>query len=103
MGWGRFLLLGDLGQQLDLRDQQQAMEHMRASVEGQRSRDDRQDVKIRELAAENVELKLALNRLATLLVHKGVISADDLRTIVGELERAEAAPGGGAQNFQKPR
>ena len=93
MGWGRFLLLGNLGQQLDLGDQQRAMEDLRTNVEGQRHRDSKQDAQISELWAENTELKLTLNRLATLLVQRGVITPDDLGKLVGELEQAEAAGG----------
>jgi hypothetical protein len=32
MGWGRFLLLGDLGQQLDLSDQRREMRDLRAEL-----------------------------------------------------------------------
>ena len=91
MGWGRFLLLGNLGQQLDIGDQQRAMEDLRTNVEGQRHRDSKQDTQIRQLWAENIELKLTLNRLATLLVQRGLITSDDVGNIVGELEQAEAA------------
>jgi hypothetical protein len=89
MGWGRFLLLGNLGQQLDLGEQQRSLERIRGSVEGQYHRDARQDQQLRMLWTENVELKLTVNRLASLLVQRGVITADDVRKIAGELEQAE--------------
>src|SRR5215203_3394238 len=94
MGWGRFLLLGDVGQQLDLRDQQADMQRLRASVSGQQHRDARQDEQIRQLQEENVELKLTLHRLAHLLVSRGVLSTDDVVRLAGELEQVEGSPSG---------
>jgi hypothetical protein len=94
MGWGRYLLLGDFGQQMDLSDQRNELQRVRSSVEGQQYRDRQQDDQIRQLQQENVELKLTLNRLAHLLVSRGVVSADDVTKLAGELERAEGPPGG---------
>ena len=93
MGWGRYLLLGDFGQQMDLSDQRNELQRVRSSVEGQQYRDRQQDEQIRQLQQENVELKLTLNRRAHLLVSRGVISADDVTKLAGELEQAERTPG----------
>jgi len=94
MGWGRFLLLGNLGQQLDLSDQQQSLNSMRATIDGQHRRDVQQERQIDALWEENTELKMILSRLVNLLVSKGVVSQQDVQTLVSELERAEAAPPG---------
>ena len=93
MGWGRYLLLGDFGQQMDLSEQRDELQRVRSSVEGQQYRDRQQDEQIRRLQQENVELKLTLNRLAHLLVSRGVLSADDVMKLAGELEQAEGPAG----------
>ena len=93
MGWGRFLLLGDVGQQLDLRDQQAEMQRLRANVAGQHHLDARQDEQIRQLQDETVELKLTLNRLAQLLVSRGVLAAEDVEQLAENLKRVEVSSG----------
>lgn len=74
MGWGRMLLLGDLGQQLDIHD-------MRRNLDDQRSVDMSQDEQIRELRQGNQQLKLAVTALSRLLVSKGVLSSEDVAQI----------------------
>jgi hypothetical protein len=46
------------------------------------------DRKVKELAEENLELKLRLGLLVRLLITKGVISAQEFATLI-----AEARPG----------
>ena len=53
MGWGRYFLLGDLGQQLDLSD-------MRRAFDEQDRRDRTQEETIQTLWRENQQLKLAV-------------------------------------------
>lgn len=79
MGWGRMLLLGDLGQQLDIHD-------MKRQVEDQSSRDMSQDEQIAQLWQENKELKLAVTALTRLLVSKGVVGQDDVAEIGHAIE-----------------
>jgi adenylate kinase len=68
------LLLGDLGQQLDIHD-------MRRNLDDQRSVDMSQDEQIRELRQGNQQLKLAVTALSRLLVSKGVLSSEDVAQI----------------------
>ena len=79
MGWGRMLLLGDLGQQLDIHD-------MKRQVETQQSRDMSQDEQIAQLWQENQELKLAVTALMRLLVSKGVVSQNEVAEIGHAIE-----------------
>ena len=79
MGWGRMLLLGDLGQQLDIHD-------MKRQVETQQSRDMSQDEQIAQLWKENQELKLAVTALMRLLVSKGVVSQNEVAEIGHAIE-----------------
>jgi hypothetical protein len=79
MGWGRALLLGDIGQQLDIHD-------IKRQVEGQQSRDMSQDQQIAALWRENQELKLALTALTRLLVSQGVVAQADVAEIGRAIE-----------------
>ena len=79
MGWGRMLLLGDLGQQLDIHD-------IKAGLEQQESRDFGQDQQIGQLRQENHELKLAVTALARLLVSKGVLTPAEVTQIGQAIE-----------------
>jgi hypothetical protein len=79
MGWGRMLLLGDLGQQLDIHD-------MRRNLDDQRSVDMSQDEQIRALREGNQQLKLAVTALSRLLVSKGVLSSEDVAQIGRAIE-----------------
>ncbi len=53
MGWGRMLLLGNFGQQLDI-------EEMRQIINDQQNRDSGQDQQMLRLEQENRDLQLAL-------------------------------------------
>lgn len=80
MGWGRYFLLGDIGQQLDLSDMRQALEQ-------QDQRDRTQEETIQTLWRENQQLKMAVTGLANLLVQKGVLPQADVEHIAREIDR----------------
>lgn len=91
MGWARWLLLGDLGQQLDINE-------LREHVE--RTRIERDLVnwdirKIREVADELLELELRHALLVRLLITKGLISAEEYASLIAAArdkpEKAEDA------------
>lgn len=86
MGWGRMLLLGNVGQQLDIGELEGAVVEMQnAFLENQRTDLD-QAKSIAALRRENGELKLYLATLIRLLVAKGVIQAEEVETIVRAIE-----------------
>ena len=87
MGWGRFLLLGDLGQQLDIGDREREMAELRERIRDQRGRDEGQDTMIQLLRAENEELKLYVGAIVRLLRSKQVISDEEVKQIVDEVEQ----------------
>ena len=87
MGWGRFLLLGDLGQQLDIGDREREMTELRERIRDQRGRDEGQDTLIQLLRAENEELKLYVGAIVRLLRSKRVISDEEVKQIVDEVEQ----------------
>lgn len=82
MGWGRFLLLGNLGQQLDIQDREREMSDLRSRVDSQWSQDMNQDAQIETLHAEVRELKLYSASLLKLLGSKGIISQSEVAEMV---------------------
>ena len=80
MGWGRYLLLGDLGQQLDLQD-------IRHAFDKQDERDRTQEQTILTLRRENNDLKLAVTALLRLLAGKGVVTQAEVDQIGRAIER----------------
>ena len=92
MGWGRLLLLGDLGQQLDIQDQKREIDDARVRLEGQRFVDRSQNEQIAQLAAENQSLRLYVFGLVRLLEAKKIFSADDISKLVDGVEAGETKP-----------
>ena len=86
MGWGRMLLLGDVGQQLDLSDLGNEVARMQDSFAGNVDVDREQGEAIKQLQQENQELKLYLATLIRLLVAKGVVRPDEVETTVRAIE-----------------
>jgi Tfp pilus assembly protein PilO len=94
MGWGRFLLLGNLGQQLDLADQRREMRDLRAELRrAQRPQADA--TTLAELRAENDELRLYLTALMRLLAAKGVVTREELEQIVAAIDAEDGESDGG--------
>ncbi len=86
MGWGRWLLLGDLGQQLDIED-------VRDQVERMRNEHDLADWdlrNIRELADRVFELGLRHGLLVRLLISKGVITAEEYAGLIAAAHKKPA-------------
>jgi hypothetical protein len=87
MGWGRMMLLGNVGQQLDISDLSGAISQMQASLAQKQGVDLRQERSIADLRKENHELKLYLATLMRLLVAKGVIQQEEVDTAVRAIEK----------------
>src|ERR1041385_1934874 len=87
MGWGRMLLLGNLGQQLDIGDLDDAIGQMQRTVSQKQEVDREQSRSIEELRKENQELKLYLATLMRLLVSKGVLRQEEVETAVRAIEK----------------
>jgi hypothetical protein len=86
MGWGRTLLLGDIGNRLDIADAEQDIERLRRelSVSGQQNQELIQ--RIRMLEREQGELKLSLVALMRLLATKGTLDLSELRTMARAID-----------------
>ena len=87
MGWGRMMLLGNVGQQLDIGELETAVTGMQNSVLDNQQTDLDQAKSITALQRENCDLKLYLATLIRLLVARGVIKPEEIETVVRVVER----------------
>jgi hypothetical protein len=88
MGWGRMMLLGNVGQQLDIGDLENAIEQMRGDSAQKDQLDREQGHDIAQLQNENHELKLYLATLIRLLVSKGVLKQEEVDATVSAIEKS---------------
>lgn len=86
MGWGRMLLLGNVGQQLDIGDLNTSISEMQNAFRENQQVDLKQARSIADLHRENQELKLYLATLIRLLVAKGVLRPEEVETIVKAID-----------------
>lgn len=87
MGWGRMMLLGNVGQQLDIGDLGNAVEQMRGDMAQKGQVDREQGFDIEQLKRENHDLKLYLATLIRLLVSKGVLKQEEVDATVAAIEK----------------
>ena len=95
MGWGRFLLLGNLGQQLDIQDQNMEIQHLRNELARQRNSSPiATSLPIKELQKENDELKLYIAALVKILITKGVATSDEIKQMVQIIDSQDGSQDG---------
>jgi hypothetical protein len=87
MGWGRTLLLGDWGNQMDIQDTRSDVADLESRLGDQGRRDMAQDQRIDALERESDELKLYLASLLRLLVRKGTLTQEELSAFVDVLDK----------------
>ncbi len=92
MGWGRTLLLGDIGNRLDIANTERDIEELKRRLAVQDDRDARQDDVLGRLVRENRELKLYLSALARRLVAAGLLDEAELATLVARIDEAPPTP-----------
>jgi len=90
MSWGRMLLLGNVGQQLDIEDIENDMVRLRARITSQQSTDRTQDEALITLRREVTDLKLVVGELARLLVATGALPAEAVERLVRGVDRISA-------------
>ena len=91
MSWGRMLLLGNVGQQLDIEDIENDMVRLRARITSQQSTDRTQDEALITLRREVTDLKLVVGELARLLVATGALPAEAVERLVRGVDRTSAS------------
>ena len=79
MGWGRTLLLGDIGNRLDIEDTERDIAKLKREIAGSFNKDMSQDRQIDMLITETAELKLYLASIIRLMTAKGLISPEELQ------------------------
>lgn len=94
MGWGRTLILGDIGNRMDIADTEDDINRLKRSLDGAARKDLSQDRKIAALEEENSELKLYLASVVRLLVSKGVVAEDELRSMVEAIDGEDGSADG---------
>ena len=86
MGWGRTLLLGDIGNRLDITDTERDVAGIRAELRRQKGRDDFHSSEIAGLRNENDQLELCVAALVKTLEGKGILSNEEVRRLVELIE-----------------
>ena len=90
MGWMRTLLLGDIGNRLDIADNEDRIRQMRRAQRerdrGKSSKDESQDEQLAALQAELTELELTVGAMTSLLLSKGTFTANELEAVVDAIE-----------------
>lgn len=90
MGWGRYLMFGNFGQQLDLAEHEANIDDLRQKLTNQ-SVDTAQ---IQRLTSEVNELKLYIATIFRVLVSRKIISQDDLRNLIHIVDGEDGAVDG---------
>ncbi len=94
MGWGRTLLLGDIGTQMNVDDCARDLEAIQNQIRAERGENLSQNELIQRLRGENEELKLYLAAVARILIAKGVVTRDELMKVVDAVDREDGCADG---------
>ena len=82
MGWARTLLLGDIGNRLDIADTEQDIGEIRHELASKHNLDESQDDAIRRLQEENQQLELGMAALVKTLQRKGIFTQTEVENLV---------------------
>jgi len=93
MGWGRTLLLGDIGNRLDIDDVEREIADLRRQLADSAGGGSQEQL-IRKLLSDNAELKLYLTALIRLLVKNGIVTQSDLQNIVATVDAQDGRADG---------
>ncbi len=87
MGWARTLLLGDIGNRLDIADTESDINEIRRELETTRALDKSQQRSIQQLQKENEQLEICVAALVKALERKGVLTSAELTNLVNMIEQ----------------
>jgi Tfp pilus assembly protein PilO len=90
MGWGRTLLLGNIGAQLNIDDVERDVEQVKEYLQSQQADHDSQQANLKALQQETHDLKLYLATLMRLLVSKNILSQDELKRFVDLVDPSDS-------------
>ncbi|CAA6691457.1 MULTISPECIES: hypothetical protein [unclassified Lentimonas] len=94
MGWGRTLLLGDVGNRLDIQDTEDEIRRLKGELRSAYRKDMSQDQKLDALVQENAELKLYVASMIRVLTARGVMSHEELNHMVGAIDAEDGRSDG---------
>ena len=97
MGWGRTLLLGEIGNRLDIDDCADDIRVLKQSLMEMYQEGHEVDAELRTVQMENNQLKLYVAALIRLLTIKGVISTEDIKKMVDVIDAEDGAMDGKAR------
>jgi siderophore synthetase component len=89
MGWGRYLLLGDLGQQMDLADHEAEIGRLKEQLRSKQAVPSSVEQRLETLQRENDELKLYLAAVIRLMVAKKLATTDEITALVAAVDRED--------------
>jgi len=89
MGWGKWLLLGDLGQQLDITNQQEEIEKLKLQLQAQQAAPGSLEERLNLIQRDVDELKLYLAALIRLLIAKKLTTSEEMRTLVTAVDKED--------------
>jgi len=97
MGWGRTFLLGDVGNRLDISDCEADIRVLKESLMEIHHEGQNIDSELLALQRENDHIKLYLASITRLLIHKGVLSKDEIEKMVNIIDAEDGAMDGKAR------
>ena len=89
MGWGRYLLLGDFGQQMDLADHEAEIENLKKELRSRQTVSSTVEQRLDTLQRESDELKLYVAAVLRLMVAKELATADEIKAVVAAVDRED--------------
>jgi hypothetical protein len=95
MGWGRLLLLGDIGQQLDIQEAAGDIASLKAALQSKAALDRSQDERLAHLQKRVLDLELCVASLLRLLAQKQTLSAEELSRLAHLVDAREDAASAG--------
>lgn len=94
MGWLKHILLGDLGQSLDIQETAAEVEAQRAAMDRQMDRLERRQQDLAAVQARTERLHLALTALSRYLISKGVIDPAELEAYLQQVDGEDGVKDG---------
>lgn len=94
MGWARTLILGDVGNRLDISDCEKDIKVLKTALMEMNQDDRSQDQELINLRRESDELKLYLSAIIRLLTAKKVLAPEELKKMVDAVDAEDGAMDG---------
>jgi nitrogen fixation/metabolism regulation signal transduction histidine kinase len=94
MGWARTLILGEVGNRLDISDCEKDIQVLKASLMEMNQEDRSQDQELINLRRESDELKLYLSAIIRLLTAKKVLTMEELKKMINAVDSEDGAMDG---------